>query len=170
MGSIIGLINLHHNIHLGVLSESRDIGSTEVAGRYSFIDFPLSNFVNSGIEKIGVLVKDKARSIFRHLGFTNSWAFNTKTGGISILYNEAMSNNYIYNTDVNNLKENSWFFRDSGQVSDVVIASAHILMSFDYSKLVHYHKEHDNDITILYKHNLNGHEEFAACSELIIKE
>ena len=36
-------------------------------GKYRIIDFPLSNCVNSGIRKIGVLTQYKAHSLIRHL-------------------------------------------------------------------------------------------------------
>jgi glucose-1-phosphate adenylyltransferase len=36
-------------------------------GKYRIIDFPMSNCVNSGIRKIGVLTQYKAHSLIRHL-------------------------------------------------------------------------------------------------------
>jgi glucose-1-phosphate adenylyltransferase len=36
-------------------------------GKYRIIDFPLSNCVNSGVRKIGVLTQYKAHSLIRHL-------------------------------------------------------------------------------------------------------
>ena len=86
MRKVIGLVDLHHDISLDFLTETRSIASTQFLGRYCFIDMPLSNFSNSGIKKIGILIKEKPRSLFRHLGLKNPWAFNTKTGGIEYVY------------------------------------------------------------------------------------
>ena len=36
-------------------------------GKYRIIDFPLSNCINSGIRRIGVLTQYKAHSLIRHL-------------------------------------------------------------------------------------------------------
>ena len=68
MRNVIGIVDLHHNIQLDFLTETRSIASTQILGRYCFIDIPLSNFSNSGIKKIGILIKEKPRSLFRHLG------------------------------------------------------------------------------------------------------
>ncbi len=36
-------------------------------GKYRIIDFPLSNCINSGIRRIGVLTQYKSHSLIRHL-------------------------------------------------------------------------------------------------------
>jgi glucose-1-phosphate adenylyltransferase len=42
-------------------------------GKYRIIDFPLSNCLNSGIRRIGVLTQYKAHSLIRHLVHGWSW-------------------------------------------------------------------------------------------------
>jgi glucose-1-phosphate adenylyltransferase len=42
-------------------------------GKYRIIDFPLSNCINSGIRRIGVLTQYKAHSLIRHLVHGWSW-------------------------------------------------------------------------------------------------
>ena len=42
-------------------------------GKYRIIDFPLSNCINSGIRRIGVLTQYKAHSLIRHL--VRGWGF-----------------------------------------------------------------------------------------------
>ena len=44
-----------------------------IGGKYRIIDFPLSNCVNSGIRKIGVLTQYKSHSLIRHL--QRAWGF-----------------------------------------------------------------------------------------------
>lgn len=43
------------------------------AGKFRIIDFPLSNCVNSGIRRIGVLTQYKAHSLIRHI--QQGWGF-----------------------------------------------------------------------------------------------
>lgn len=50
------------------LSEGRTMGSIPFGGRYRLIDFSLSNMVNSGINKVGVVTKGDYKSILNHLG------------------------------------------------------------------------------------------------------
>jgi glucose-1-phosphate adenylyltransferase len=44
-----------------------------IGGKYRIIDFPLSNCVNSGIRRIGVLTQYKSHSLIRHL--QRAWGF-----------------------------------------------------------------------------------------------
>ena len=73
MYKVLGYCNLHHSPSLGELTESRSIASTPFLGRYAFIDFTLSNFTNSGIDMVGILVKEHQRSLVKHLGNANAW-------------------------------------------------------------------------------------------------
>ena len=57
MKKIMGLCNLHAPATLNELTHARPIASTSFLGRYAFIDFPLSNFSNSGIDEVGILVR-----------------------------------------------------------------------------------------------------------------
>jgi len=61
------------------LTESRAKPELEFGGGCRIIDFPLSNCVNSGFKKIGVVTQYKARGLIRHL--VSSWAkFNQNFG------------------------------------------------------------------------------------------
>ena len=46
-----------HEDKIRELTEKRAMGSVPFGGRYRMIDFPLSNMVNSGINKVGVITK-----------------------------------------------------------------------------------------------------------------
>ena len=72
--NIVGII--YSNIYDECLSEMtglRTMGSVPFAGRYRLIDFPLSNMVNSGIEKVGVITKSNYQSLMDHLGTGKPW-------------------------------------------------------------------------------------------------
>ena len=47
--------------------------AVSIGGKYRIIDFPLSNCVNSGIRRIGVLTQYKSHSLIRHL--QRAWGF-----------------------------------------------------------------------------------------------
>lgn len=73
MTKAIGFLNLHDDLDLGPLTTNRSIASTSFLGRYALMDFQMSNFSNSGIDEIGVLLKQNIRSLVRHMGFGHSW-------------------------------------------------------------------------------------------------
>lgn len=80
MAKVIGLVNLHSDIEFAGLTERRPVASVSFLGRYGIIDFVLSNMSNSKIDAVGVMIQQKPRSLFKHLGNGNSWNFNQKLG------------------------------------------------------------------------------------------
>ncbi len=69
---------LFSNVHddkIRELTERRTIASVPFGGRYRLIDFPLSNMVNSGISKVGVVTKSNFQSLMDHLGSGKSMGF-----------------------------------------------------------------------------------------------
>ena len=125
MAKVIGLVNLHSDIEFTGLTERRPVASVSFLGRYGIIDFVLSNMSNSKIDAIGVMIQKKPRSLFKHLGNGNSWNFNQKAGGVSLLYNEKYANDPKYNHDINNLIEN---ILDDKFVKKIIKLSLHLLI------------------------------------------
>ena len=85
MVKAIGVVNLHSDVDFVGLTERRPAASVSFLGRYALIDFVLSNMSNSTIDAVGVLIQKKQRSLLKHLGNGNSWNFNSKAGGVSLL-------------------------------------------------------------------------------------
>ncbi|MFN0301622.1 MAG: sugar phosphate nucleotidyltransferase, partial [Burkholderiales bacterium] len=52
---------------LGNLTDGRAKPAVPFGGQFRIIDFALSNAINSGIRRIGVLTQYKAQSLIRHL-------------------------------------------------------------------------------------------------------
>ena len=127
MKDVIALLDCHNSPDLGELTSARPLASTSFLGRYAFADFALSNFCNSEIQNVGILVKDHQRSILKHMGNMMSWVVNTKIGHETIFYNEKGQLNPAYNSDINNIKENDWVLYDSN-ASVIVFESAHIVL------------------------------------------
>ena len=62
--NVLGLLfsNMHDEA-LRELTGIRALGSVPFGGRYRLIDFPLSNMVNAGISKVGVITKSNYQSL-----------------------------------------------------------------------------------------------------------
>lgn len=159
MKHVIGLINLHNSIDLGPLTKRRSIASTSFLSRYAFIDFPLSNFANSGIAQVGILIREKPRSLFKHLGLGKEWSMNSKKGGITLLYNEQFANQPAYNHDINNLFENEYLL-ENPKLTEVVIAPAHILASIDFRPIIEAHRQSGAPVTMVTSEVQNANETF----------
>jgi glucose-1-phosphate adenylyltransferase len=168
MAKVVGIVNLHSDVSLKGLTERRPVASVSFLGRYGIIDFVLSNMSNSKVDNVGVLIKEKPRSLFKHIGNGNSWNFNSKNGGVSLLYNEKYANNNMYNHDINNLVENMEFIEKSN-ADYVVIAPAHIITTMNYSEVVEAHEKSGAEITMVYQKIDNANEAYVGTDYLKIK-
>ena len=58
MSSALGIINFASNLtKVAGLQDYRSVGAISFLGRYRVIDFPISNFSNSGMENIHVYTR-----------------------------------------------------------------------------------------------------------------
>lgn len=147
---VLGLIDCFNLPELSDLTKHRSIASTSFLGRYSFIDFPLSNFMNSQIPNIRILCQRHIRSLTKHVASGRNWVKNTKTGSVSILYDEPNTGKAGYSTDINCLLENRSIIQDL-HPDYIVLAAPHMVYEYDYRKLLEYHVKSNARITLLYK-------------------
>ena len=64
MKSVLGIIIAFDNDNdLRELTEHRTVAAVQWGGRYRIVDFMLSNMVNSGIYRVGILMYGKKPSI-----------------------------------------------------------------------------------------------------------
>ena len=150
MNNVLALINLYPDHNLGYLTENRPMASTTLLARYAFIDFALSNFSNSNIDTIGIMVKDHANSIYKHIGSSKTYLSNTRTGMMNFLINERGLINPVFNTDLNNIRENDYILYDKSK-EYVIISNVYFLMKMDYSKVIEEHIKNGHKVSLLYK-------------------
>lgn len=86
MKNVLGVIIAFDNDNdLREITEHRTVGAVQWGGRYRVIDFMLSNMVNSGIYRVGVLMKDKYQSLIDHIGSAKDWDLSRKNSGVTLL-------------------------------------------------------------------------------------
>ena len=166
MNNVLAIVDLYENCDLGLLTRERPLASTTILGRYAFIDFALSNLSNSGIDNICVLAKNHSNSIYKHIGNTNTYLANPKTGYLSILINEEGIINPVFNTDINNIRENDFVLYDD-KVKYVVITNSAFIMKLDYKKVVEDHIKSGKQVSLVYK-KVDDSAEFSKCTKLVV--
>ena len=149
MSKVLALIDLYSQLNLGLLSENRTQASITFLGRYAFVDIALSNLTNSNIDKVGLLIKSNANSIYKHIGNTNTYLANPRTGSINLLINEKGLTNPLYNTDFVNLKENNFILYDEAEY--VILTNAMYFMKLNYKAVVDEHIKSGKEVTMVYK-------------------
>jgi glucose-1-phosphate adenylyltransferase len=153
MKNVLGLINLHENEELlKELTRQRPLAAVPFGGRYRLIDFVLSNMVNSGIDNVGIVVKNKARSIMDHLRSGKEWDLARKRDGLFVLPppDHIHYSNSIYKGDLEHFHSHLDFLQHSSQ-EYVIVAGSHTVYNTDYREAFRYHLEKQADITIIYK-------------------
>lgn len=170
----LGIINLDDkkDLNMNQLTNVRPIGSLPIAGRYRVIDFALSNMVNSGINNVGIFAKEKYRSLTDHIGSGKDWDLSRNTGGLFIFSPENTKDRSKYpyrNGEVYNILANIDYI-ERCEEEYVLIAPSYMIGNIDYTDLIEFHKESENDVTILYKHIDNADVDFYETSTLNIVE
>ena len=158
MRKVIGICNLHNEPSLGGLTENRPLGAVTFLGRYGLIDFTLSNFSNSHIDRVYVLIRNGVVAIKRHVGSGSIWTNNTRLGFIELLLNEKGVSNQVFNTDINNIKANIPL--DELDFEYAVVAPSYMLSSMDFRPIIAAHEKSGAEITCVYKHIENADQEF----------
>ena len=167
--TVIGLLNLYDSPNLGALTEKRTLASTSFLGRFALMDFALSNFTNSGIDEISILLKDNFRSVAKHVGSLKTWVNNTKIARQNILVNEKGIRSPKDNTDIECIAQNDWVLYEA-KADAVIIQPAHIIAPIDFRPILEEHFDSDADITVVYQHIENADEEFLTSNVLKIKD
>ena len=164
---VLGILNFEPSyVHVEGIENYRPVSATSVLGRYRVIDFAMSNFANSGIQKINVFIKNQPRTLIEHINGTN-YNINSKRGIIRLLPSERNGGNEIYNTDLRVIMDNIEYI-ESSSANYVVVAPCHFIYTQDFNKLVEEHIKSKNDITMLYQIVNNADKNFVMCDSLDI--
>ena len=130
------------------LTSIRSKPAVPLGGMYRLIDIPISNCINSGIDRIFVLTQFMSVSLHKHIRRT--YIFDQFSGGfVELLAAQetpgASSDWYQGTADA--VRKNLRYF-DQKNVDYVIILSGDQLYRMDYRSLVKTHEESGADVTI----------------------
>lgn len=149
--NVLGLIfsNVHEE-KVRELTEFRTMGSVPFGGRYRLIDFQLSNMVNSGINKVGVITKSNYQSLMDHLGSGKAWDLSRKREGLFILLPFGKESN-VFNSRVESLASIQRFLNTSKE-DYVLLSDSDVVCNIDFSDVISYHVKNNADMTHVYRY------------------
>lgn len=129
------------------LTERRAKPALYFGGKFRLIDFPLSNCINSGIHRIGVLTQYKSHSLIRHL--VEGWSFFQRDLGefIEILPASQRTTGDWYKGTADAIYQNLDIVRTLLPKYVLVLSGDHVY-KMDYGALLTYHEEHEADLTV----------------------
>jgi len=116
-------------------------------GKYRIIDFALSNCVNSGLRRIGVLTQYKSHSLIRHM--QRAWGFMRAEIGefVEVIPAQQRVDNEWYRGTADALYQNIDIIRRHAPENVIVLGGDHIY-TMDYSKMLYQHVSSDSDLTV----------------------
>ncbi|MBN2886018.1 MAG: glucose-1-phosphate adenylyltransferase [Chromatiaceae bacterium] len=117
-------------------------------GKFRIIDFPLSNCINSGIRRIGVLTQYKAHSLILHI--QKGWGFlRGEFGEFVELWpaQQRIAETSWYSGTADAVFQNLDIIRDHDPDYILVLAGDHVY-KMDYGAMIAYHVETGADMTV----------------------
>lgn len=165
--TVAGLIfsNIHDN-NVPELTQKRTMASVPYGGRYRLIDFTLSNMVNAGISKIGILTQYNYQSLLDHVGSGKDWDLSRSDGGLKILppfitaYDNASKSASSYTHRLESLM-GAYNFISKSKEDYFVLSDCDTVCNIDLRDVINYHIENHADITIVAKNTYLTKEEAA---------
>ena len=132
------------------LTKLRAKPAVPIGGKYRLIDIPISNCLNSGINKIYVLTQFLSESLHRHIYQT--YKFDIFYGGYVYILaaEETTSGMGWYQGTADAVRKQLVRISEAG-VEDVLILSGDHLYRMDYSEFVAIHRQKRADVTIAVK-------------------
>ena len=139
-----------HEWSIGDLTANRTVAAIPFAGRYWLIDFVLSNMINSGIHKVGVITKSNYQPLMEHIGSGKDWDLSRKNGGIAVLppYGESGISG-LYRGRLDALTRILNYISNSSQ-EFVVMSDCDMIYNINYKNVIDFHIKSDADITAVY--------------------
>lgn len=129
------------------LTDTRAKPAVFFGGKFRIIDFPLSNCVNSGIRRIGVLTQYKAHSLIRHL--VHGWSnFRTELGEfVEVLPASQRTTGNWYAGTADAIYQNLDIVEALHPKYVLVLSGDHIY-KMDYGEMLAYHVEKGAEMTV----------------------
>ncbi|MDR2635080.1 MAG: glucose-1-phosphate adenylyltransferase subunit GlgD [Clostridiales bacterium] len=135
--------------HLNDLTYHRAVASLPFGGRYRLIDFALSNLVDAGVSKVGIVATNNYNSLMDHIRMGRDWDLNRKNSGITIFPPFVLNTlNEVYKGKIDALYSLRNYLLSSKE-EYVFIMPANVVANVDLSVMESRHFENKADITLL---------------------
>ncbi|HNE92718.1 MAG TPA: glucose-1-phosphate adenylyltransferase [Chitinophagaceae bacterium] len=129
------------------LTAARSKPAVPIAGKYRLVDIPISNCINSNINRMFVLTQFNSASLNKHI--KNTYHFSAfSTGFVDILAAEQTPDNQAWFQGTADAVRQSLRHIDTLDFEYVLILSGDQLYQMDFASMINEHKESNSDISI----------------------
>src|SRR5437016_220424 len=129
------------------LTMLRSKPAVPLAGKYRLIDIPISNCLNSGLNRIYILTQFLSVSLHRHIA--NSYKFDAFSRGFVEVLAAQQTNEAAdwYQGTADAVRQNVRYVQEDG-AAEVLVLSGDQLYRMDFRQLIKTHRDAGADVTI----------------------
>ena len=129
------------------LTRDRAKPAVPIAGKYRLIDIPISNCINSGINRIAVLTQFNSVSLHRHI--TQTYNFDSFHRGYVQIWaaEQTFGRETWYQGTADAVRKQLFEIKSTRTDFTLILAGDH-LYRMDYAKMAEFHWESGADITV----------------------
>ena len=144
-----------HDQSIPELTRVRSMASVPFGCRYRLIDFTLSNMVNSGINRIGLITHYNYQSLLDHIGTGKDWDLARRSGGIKLIPPNLIASDSVTGAQPAGHRLEALFgatdFIAHCTEDCFVLSDCDIICNLDLSEVIDAHAASGADITFVTK-------------------
>src|SRR5574344_991737 len=133
---------------LGVLTKNIAKPAVPFGGKYRIIDYAMSNCINSGIKRVGVVTQYQPLELNEHIGNGAAWGLNGRNAGATILQPYSSSDGEKWFKGTANAIYQNISYIDSINPEYVLVLSGDHIYKMDYSEMLENHKSNNATLTV----------------------
>ena len=129
------------------LTDTRSKPAVPIAGKYRLVDIPISNCLNSGIERIFVLTQFNSASLNKHIKITYHFSFFSEAFVDILAAEQTPGNNTWFQGPADAVRQ-SLNHLEQHECNYILILSGDQLYQMDFDEMIRNHEKNGADISI----------------------
>lgn len=117
-------------------------------GKFKIIDFALSNCINSGIRKVGVLTQYMAQDLISHIQSGWQSSYSALGEGVHIIPAQQRIGENWYRGTADAIYQNLDLIKRQTATERILILGGDHIYKMDYSRMINFHVESGADVTV----------------------
>lgn len=117
-------------------------------GKFKIIDFTLSNCINSGIRKVGVLTQYMAQDLISHIQSGWQSSYSALGEGVNVIPAQQRIGENWYRGTADAIYQNLDLIKRSDETERILILGGDHIYKMDYSRMINFHIENNADVTV----------------------
>ncbi len=117
-------------------------------GKFKIIDFALSNCINSGIRRVGVLTQYMAQDLISHIQSGWQSSYSALGEGVHIIPAQQRIDESWYRGTADAIYQNLDLIKRFDQTERILILGGDHIYKMDYSRMINFHVESGADVTV----------------------